>query len=245
MSTPVALITGAGRRIGAAIAQALHSRGYRVILHYRESATEARELAQSLNSERADSAKCLQADLNAHKQVTQLAQEALTLWDRVDLLVNNASSFYPTPLGTATEQQWNDLMASNLKAPFFLSQALAEALAENEGSIINIADIHGERPMPKHSIYSIAKAGNMMLTKTLAMELAPKVRVNGIAPGAVLWPENAAGGLEEQPHALENIPMQTLGGAESIANAVLYLAQEPSYVTGHILTVDGGRSLRQ
>jgi len=245
MIEPVALITGAGRRIGAEIARNLHGAGYRVLLHYRHSQSEITELVQTLNAQRKDSAHCLQADLDQIAQIRQLAQQAQVHWGRMDLLVNNASSFYPTPLGTVEESQWDQLMTSNLKAPFFLTQALTEALRESRGCIINIADIHGERPLPDHSVYSIAKAGNRMLTKSLALELAPDVRVNGIAPGAMLWPEDADGREIINPAALEKIPLHRLGGAENIARAVAFLAKADNYITGHILTVDGGRSLRQ
>jgi pteridine reductase len=245
MTEPVALITGAGRRIGAEIARSLHDAGYRVVLHYRASESEITQLMQTLNSQRKDSAHCLHADLDQTSQVTRLARLALTHWGRMDLLVNNASSFYPTPLGATQESQWDQLMASNLKAPFFLAQALTDALTESRGCIINIADIHGERPLANHSVYSIAKAGNRMLTKSLALELAPDVRVNGIAPGAMLWPEADDGREVVNPAALEKIPLQRLGGAENIARAVTFLAKADSYITGHILTVDGGRSLRQ
>lgn len=245
MTTPVALVTGAARRIGSEISKALHEAGYHVLLHYRNSADEAAQLAQTLNDSRPNSAICLRADLNNAEQVKQLAQQALAQWNRIDLLVNNASSFYPTPLSSASEDQWDDLMGSNLKAPFFLAQGLASTLAKNSGCIINIADIHGHKPMPNHTIYSIAKAGNIMLTKSLALELAPAVRVNGIAPGAMLWPEDAQGHMQVKPEALNPIPLQALGGAHSIARAVLFLAEKDSYITGHILTVDGGKSLRQ
>ncbi len=245
MTEPVALITGAGRRIGAEIARSLHSTGYRVALHYRGSKSEVTTLAQSLNAQRKNSAHCLQADLDQTAQVRQLAQQALNHWERMDLLVNNASIFYPTPLGATEESHWEQLMASNLKAPFFLAQALADALKENRGCIVNIADIHGERPLAGHSVYSIAKAGNRMLTKSLALELAPDVRVNGIAPGAMLWPEDSDGREIVNAAALEKIPLQRLGGAENIARAVIFLAGKDNYMTGHILTVDGGRSLRQ
>lgn len=240
-----ALVTGASRRIGASICRALHAAGYQLIMHYRTSAAEAEALANELNALRPHSVICLQADLANLEELARLAERAQEVWGRIDVLVNNASSFYPTPVGTVAEQQWDDLMASNVKAPFFLSQALANTLAQNNGCIINIADIHGERPMPNHSVYSIAKAGNVMLTKTLALELAPQVRVNGIAPGAILWPEDDAGNEKPQLAALEQIPLGTLGGAESIARTVVFLAKDSCYTTGQILAVDGGRSLRQ
>ncbi len=243
MNPPVVLITGAARRIGAEISRALHQAGFRVVLHHRASASEASELAANLNGARKDSALCLQGDLTQSSEVTQLAQQTLNAWGRVDLLVNNASCFYSTPLEEADEEQWDDLMAVNLKAPFFLAQALAPALTASRGSIINIADIHGQRPLAAHSIYSIAKAANIMLTKTLALELAPHVRVNGIAPGAILWPELNNGTTNDE--TLKKIPLGSLGAPENIARAVVFLAAKDSYITGEILNVDGGRSLRQ
>ena len=245
MIHPVALITGAARRIGAEIARTLHASGYNIIVHYRSSNTAANELVRELNAARPNSAESLAADLNAVEQVKHLAEQSLALWGRMDVLVNNASNFYPTPLHSADETQWNDLLGSNLKAPFFLTQALAEALKQNSGCVINIADIFGMRPMANHSIYSIAKAGNIMLTKSLALELAPNVRVNGIAPGAMLWPEDEQGQLRENPDALKKIPTGSLGGAQSIADTVLFLTRKNSYITGQVLCVDGGRSLRQ
>lgn len=245
MTEPVALITGAGRRLGAAIAEALHNSGYRVVLHYRQSRQQAEALADRFNQSRSNSATSVQADLLRQDERQQLASAACDQWQRLDLLVNSASSFYPTPLGSATDAQWDDIMGSNLKAPFFLCQALAGALTERRGCIINIADIYGDRPLQNHSIYSIAKAGNCMLTKSLAQELAPDIRVNGIAPGAILWPENAQPNQQDKNDFVDHIPLQRLGGTESIAQAVLYLAQPDNYVSGHILTVDGGRSLRQ
>src|SRR5688572_17435220 len=189
----VALVTGGARRIGAAICETLHDNGFAVIIHCHNSASAANTLAQKLNRRRPDSVKILTADLNDSEQIRQLAQNALSTWGRVDALINNASSFFPTPLDQATQEHWDNLINSNLKAPFFLSQTLHDELARVRGCIINICDIFGFRPMPRHSIYSIAKAGNAMLTQSLALEMAPAVRVNGVAPGAILWPEDSNG----------------------------------------------------
>ncbi|MCV6614941.1 MAG: pteridine reductase [Cellvibrionaceae bacterium] len=236
---PVVLITGAAARIGAALVEYFHQRGYRVLIHYRHSAEAAQALARRCNEQRADSCALLQADLEDHQQVLQLAQDALAVWQRLDVLINNASRFFPTPLGAADERDWHSLMSSNLKAPFFLSQALAPELAQRQGCIINLVDIHADKPMAKHSIYNMAKAGNAMLTKTLALELAPEVRVNGIAPGAILWPAGEA----PNPELLAKIPMAKAGGTEPICAAAYYLAKAASYSTGQILNIDGGRSL--
>lgn len=241
---PVALITGAARRIGAEIAQQLHRAGYNIVLHYRNSASEADRLAKSLNLLRADSARIIATDLNDIHALQTLADHALGAWGRLDALINNASAFYPTPVGTVTEREWDDLFNSNLKAPFFLAQALANELKKNHGCIINIADIHAQRPLKNHPVYCAAKAGNIMLTQSLARELAPQVRVNGIAPGAILWPEQQ-GDLSEKAKQdiLEKIPLQKRGSAQDIARAVLFLVTEAPYITGQILAVDGGRSI--
>jgi len=240
----VALITGAARRIGAALAESLHQQGYRIIIHYGHSAAAAQTLSQRLNQQRANSSVCLQADLNDDSQRQLLAQQALSSFGQLDLLVNNASSFYPTAIGSGTTEQWDDLFGSNAKAPFFLSQALAPALRQSGGNIINIADIHAERPLREHTIYCMAKAANVMLTKSLAMELAPQVRVNGIAPGAILWPEQAAElDGEQKNNILKKVPLERPGDPEHIANAVNFLIQANNYVTGQVLSIDGGRSL--
>ncbi len=247
--TKVALVTGAAKRIGAEIARQLHTAGFNVIVHYNQSTTAAQELVEELNSERENSAVGLPADLNDHTQIVNLAQQSTAQWQRVDLLVNNASSFYPTPIGEATNADWDNLINSNLKAPFFLAQALAPALTQSHGCIINIADIYAQRPLKKHSIYSIAKAGNEMLTKTLAQELAPRVRVNGIAPGAILWPEDYYKKTEEQlsdenkEKMLAQIPLLQRGQVQDIARTILFLAKDAPYITGQIIVVDGGRTL--
>jgi len=249
-STPkVALVTGAAKRIGAEIARQLHKENFNLVIHYHQSEKAARELVHELNERRENSAICIAADLNNLTEVNSLATQAQAHWQRIDLLVNNASSFYPTPIGDASEDDWNNLMNSNLKAPFFLAQALAKNLGEQHGCIINIADIYADKPLKKHSIYSIAKAGNLMLTKTLAQELAPLVRVNGIAPGAILWPDDAHKKPEDRlsddnkEKMLAKIPLQQRGQAQDIARTILFLAQQAPYITGQVITVDGGRSI--
>ena len=243
-SSPVALITGSARRIGAAMARELHARGYRVLIHYHHSSAEADALVAALNQRRPDSAAALRANLREMSAVTQLAEAALNQWQRLDVLVNNASSFYPTPIGSATEDQFDELFASNLKAPFFLAQALAPALTEARGVIINIADIHAQRPLKNHTLYCMAKAGNVMLTQSLARELAPHVRVNGIAPGAILWPEDESElNAEAKAAILKKIALQRSGEASDIARTLAFLVAEAPYITGQILAVDGGRSL--
>lgn len=247
-ANPVVLITGAGRRIGAHLAEALHSYGFNVVLHYRQSGSEAEALAQAFNQCRPNSAITLQADLNNTDALVELASLASSHWARLDVLINNASAFYPTPLGKVTSDVWDDLLGSNLKAPFFLAQALIPALKQQQGCIINIADIYAEKPLKEHPVYSIAKAGNVMLTKSLASELAPDIRVNGIAPGAIFWPENApqdsAQGTADYINAiLHKIPLQRRGQAADIARAARFLISEAPYITGQIIAVDGGRNL--
>ena len=242
-TTPVALITGAGRRIGAYVANTLHQAGHRVIVHYHRSADDANALVSQLNAVRPDSALALSADLCDLEQINTLAQAALAHWQRIDVLINNASSFYPTPLATATAAQWDDLMGSNLKAPFFLAQALAEPLRQTRGCIVNMVDIYAERPLKDYAIYSAAKAGHVMLTKALAQELAPDVRVNGVAPGAILWPEQEGPqAVDNRQSILQRVPMQRSGEPTDIASTVLFLIADSPYITGQIIAVDGGRS---
>ncbi len=237
-----ALITGAAKRIGAACARLLHNQGCNVLLHYRSSKPEAELLCAELNQKRQDSAKLVQGNLRNMAELDVVAQMALSSWGGVDVLINNASSFYPTPLADASEEQWDDLLSSNLKAPFFLSKALSDGLAGRQGCIVNIVDIHAERGLPNYPVYSIAKAGLVAMTKILAKELAPAIRVNAVAPGAMLWPET---GLSEQEkkEILERVPLARCGSPDDIAKAVLYLVRDAEYVTGQILTVDGGRTL--
>ena len=244
-NTPTALITGGGRRIGAAICTTLHREGFNIVVHYHHSKKFADKLAHKLNKIRPNSAKVFSADLNNMQQIAELAEFTRSAWGRIDALINNASSFYATPLGHATNEQWCDLFNSNLKAPFFLAQYLIADLKATKGTIVNIADIFAERPMPNHAIYSMAKAGNRMLTQTLALELAPHIRVNGVAPGAILWPEDDEGNEQISTDKLHQIPLGRLGGTESIAETVLFLINNAPYITGQIIRVDGGRSLQQ
>lgn len=245
-SEPVVLITGAAARLGAATARALHARGCRILLHCRHSRDRAEALAAELNGARADSCRVLVADLDRHEQVLRLAEEAMAAWGRLDGLVNNASSFRPTPLGNVTPSDWDELMASNAKAPFFLAQALAPALRAQRGAIVNMIDIHAQRPLARHTLYCMAKAALAMLTESLALELAPEVRVNGIAPGAILWPEQGdIPDAERQAAILARIPLARLGTPDDIARTVCFLLLDAPYITGQILAVDGGRRLGQ
>jgi len=242
----VALISGAARRIGATIAQTLHQAGMNIVIHYRHSANDAQQLKEQLESKRPNSVLLLQADLLQTETLPQLVEQARQKWQRLDLLVNNASSFYPTEIGRITEQAWDDLMGSNLKAPLFLSQAATPALLKQGGNIINIVDIHGLRPLKGHPLYCAAKAGLAMLTKSLAKELGPSVRVNGIAPGSILWPEGEAEvSAEVQQQIVEQSALKSQGGAEDIAKTVLFLVRDGRYITGQIIPVDGGRMLSE
>jgi len=238
----VALVTGAAHRIGATIARTLHRAGMNVAVHYRRSRDEAEALQAELNGARPDSVALFPADLLATERLPRLVDKVLATWGRLDVLVNNASSFYPTPVGSATEADWDELLGSNLKAPFFLSQAAAPHLKACQGCIVNIADIHGERPLKDHPVYSVAKAGKIMLTKALARELGPDVRVNAVAPGAILWPER---GLDEvtRQRIINGTALKRQGSPQDIANAVLFLIRDADYVSGQVLAVDGGRTL--
>jgi len=243
MAQAVAFITGGARRIGASIAKQLHQQGYNLVLHYNRSEDAAKQLAQALNALRPDSVQILQCDLNDTEQLATLGQRVINCWERLDLLVNNASAFYPTPLQTCTDEQWDELINSNLKAPFFLSKQLAESLEHSNGAIINLIDIHAQRALTGYPIYSIAKAGLQMMTISLAKELAPQVRVNGIAPGPIMWPEqDAALSEEEKQEVIGKTLLKRSGRPEDIAQAVLFLSQQ-SFITGQILAVDGGKSL--
>ena len=237
-----ALVTGASRRIGAAIARRLHAEGASVAIHYRHSKTEADEICNRLNTIRVDSARLFQADLNAGGELIGLIDMVVEWSGRLDILVNNASSFYPTPLGQITEENWSDLVGSNLKAPLFLAQAAAPHLRASHGNIVNIIDIHAYRPLRDHAVYGAAKAGLVMLTRSLAKDLAPEVRANGVAPGAISWPENGMSDSVKQ-EIIDQVPLQRTGAPEDIAGCVVYLVRDASYVTGQIIAVDGGRSL--
>jgi len=238
----VALITGAARRIGAAIATTLHRNGANIAVHYRKSSADAEALVDRLNAERPDSAALFQADLNDTEALPSLVEKVIAWHGTLDVLVNNASSFYPTPPGEVTEAQWDDLVGSNLKAPLFLSQAALPALRETRGAIINLIDVHAQRPLRNHAVYGSAKAGLAMLTRSLAKDLAPEIRVNGVSPGAILWPEN---GMDDatRDSILKQIPLARAGQPEDIAGCVLYLVKDATYVTGQIIAVDGGRSI--
>ncbi len=239
-----ALITGAAHRIGAAIARTLHAQGVDLIIHYRRSAAQAEALRDELVAVRGDSVRLLPADLHNTDSYGRLIDSARDFRGRLDLLVNNASSFYPTPLEEATVEQWDDLLGSNLKAPFFLSRAAAPLLRAHHGAIINLIDIHAERPLKGYPIYSVAKAGNAMLVRSLARELGPEIRVNGIAPGAILWPEQGVS-EDEQRMILERTALKRPGTPEDIARTLLFLYRDAPYVTGQIIAVDGGRTLQQ
>lgn len=238
----VVLITGAAHRIGAATARLLHQAGANIVLHYRSSGGGAEALAEELNALRAASVTLLQGDLLDIATLPQLVAQAHGAWGRLDVLINNASTFYPTPVGSVGEEQWNDLMGTNLKAPFFLSQAAAPHLKAERGCIVNIVDIHADQPLRGHPVYSMAKAGLVMMTKSLAAELGPEVRVNGIAPGAILWPENDMDDAIKTK-ILERTFLKRQGNPRDIARAALFLIRDADYTSGHIIKVDGGRSL--
>jgi pteridine reductase len=237
-----ALITGAAKRIGAAITERLHQAGASVAIHYRNSATNAKELCSRLNDARPDSAEIFAANLNDIASLDNLVESVIDWGGGLDILINNASSFYPTPIGTISESQWDDLLGSNLKAPLFLSQAAWPHLKSKRGVIINMLDIHSRQPVRDHSVYAAAKAGLSILTCSLAKDMAPEVRVNGVAPGTILWPEK---GMTEsiKKKIVRQIPLKRPGSPGDIADCVLYLVRDADYVTGQIISVDGGRSI--
>ncbi|GAB2801815.1 pteridine reductase [Dyella kyungheensis] len=239
---PVALITGAGKRVGAVIARSLHAAGYDLALHHRHSAADAELLAASLERQRSDSTFVLQAELAELEALPGMVQRVLARFGRLDALVNNASAFYPTPVGSATLAQWNELFASNAQAPFFLAQAATPALREARGAIVNLVDIYAERPLADHPIYCMAKAALEAMTRSLALDLGPDVRVNGVAPGAVMWPSDGKP-YDDQQAMLARTPLQRAGSPEDVAGAVLWLLRDAPFVTGQIIRVDGGRTL--
>lgn len=241
-SRRVALVTGAAARIGAAIAAELHGRGCDLLLHCNSNRSGADEQAGRFNAARPGSAVVAGADLSDQKGIESLAARVRADFGRLDVLVNNASRFYPTPVGATHAWQWEDLLNSNLRGPWFLVQALLGELRTAGGSVINIIDVHAERPMPDHAVYCISKAGLAMMTRALARELGPAVRVNGVSPGAILWPEAEPGAAEKQS-ILKRTALGRLGEPADIAGAVAYLALDAPYVTGQILAVDGGRTL--
>jgi pteridine reductase len=239
---PVALVTGAARRIGAAIARALHAAGYEVALHCQRSRAEADALAATLEATRAGSTLVLQADLAAFDRLPELVARIIGRFGRLDALVNNASAFFPTPFGDTTPAQWDELFAANARAPFFLSQAAAPHLRAARGAIVNLADIHAERPLRGHAVYGMSKAALVYMTRALALELAPEVRVNAIAPGAILWPEEGKADAEKAA-LLARTPLARTGTLEEVAEAVRWLLRDAGYTTGQLLRLDGGRML--
>lgn len=243
--SPVVLITGAGIRVGAATARRLHAHGWRVLLHCRRSREAADTIAAELNTARPDSAFVVVADLNDRRAISGLATAALAHWQRLDALVNNASTFYATPIGSTRDEHWDDLFASNAHAPFFLTQALAPALAERgQGAVVNVIDIHADYPLAGHTLYCMAKAALAAMTKSLAKELAPAVRVNAVSPGAILWPEGTGEmSATQQTDILASIPLARLGGVEAIAEVIEFLLNGTHYVSGQIIAADGGRSV--
>lgn len=244
MQGKVVLVTGGAKRVGAAICRRLHVAGAQLAVHYRNSIQEALALQDELNRLRADSTAIFQADLLDLKALPQLVAEIIGKFGHLDALVNNASSFYATPLANINEQQWHDLLGTNLKAPLFLAQAAADELRRRHGAIVNIADIHAERPMRDHLLYSVAKAGLAALTRALAQEMAPQVRVNAISPGVIMWPEGAAWQEEEQRRKIvAHTLLKREGEPDDIARTVQFLLSDAPYITGQIIAVDGGRSV--
>jgi pteridine reductase len=238
----VALITGGARRVGAVVCRTLHAEGMNLAIHYRSSAADAQALKAELEAVRPESVQLIQGDLLEPHVLPRMIEECVGHHGRLDVLINNASSFYPTPVGRATEDQWRDLMGTNAMVPFFLSQAAAPHLRASGGTIVSIADIHAERPLKNHTIYSMAKAGLVMMTKSLARELAPEVRVNAIAPGAILWPESEPS-EEYKARILSRTPLQRPGQPEDIARTVRFLIRDAHYITGQVIAVCGGRSV--
>ena len=236
------MITGGARRVGATLARTLHAAGANIVLHYRRSSSEAAALVKDLNSARKGSAVLEQADLLDVSRFPKLIDAAVSAFGQLDVLVNNASSFYPTAVGEITEQDWNDLLGTNLKAPLFLSQAAAPALRLTNGLILNLADIHGMRPLRRYTTYCVAKAGLIMLTKSLARELGPHVRVNAIAPGPVMWPEDGAD-KALQKKIIDRTLLKRSGSPDDVARAALFFCTQAPFVTGQVLAIDGGRSV--
>lgn len=244
MAAPVALITGAAHRLGAHTAETLHGRGWNVVIHYRSRQEQARQLIDKLNRERADSATSVQADLTNPEDLARLAKTACEHWQRLDGLVNNASVFYPNPTEIATEDDWQGIMGANLKAPFFLLQHCLPALKKSSGAVVNLIDIYSEKPLKDHPLYCASKAGLAALTRSWAKDLAPDVRVNGVSPGAILWPEGEAEiDADYQKAILDKTPLARTGNPSDIAGAITWLICDAPFVTGQIISVDGGRSL--
>ncbi len=241
MQGKVVLITGGAKRVGAAICRSLHAAGATLMLHYRESAGEARLLQAELNNQRKDSVALIQADLLDLGKLHSIVEQTLQTHGKLDALVNNASSFFQTPVGEITAAQWEDLIGTNLRAPLFLSQAAAPALKKTQGAIVNITDIHADRPLKNYVVYSVAKAGLVGLTRSLARELAPEVRVNAVAPGPILWPDDSTFDELSRQRIISHTLLRREGTPEDIAKAVYFLLAEATYVTGDTINVDGGR----
>ena len=244
LANKVVLITGGAKRVGAAICRELHAHGAQLMIHYNKSQTEARALQAELNLQRANSVAIIQGDLLNIAIMTNLVQETVNQFGKLDVLINNASSYYSTEIGKISEENWHDLVGSNLKAPMFLAQAAATELRKNHGSIVNITDMHIERPKKGYVVYSVAKAGLVTLTKSLAHELSPEVRVNAVAPGPVQWPENNPQFDEVyRQRVISQTLLKKIGEPQDIAKAVKFLVADAPFITGHVLAVDGGRSL--
>lgn len=241
----VVLITGAAKRVGAMIARSLHQQGMCIAIHYNSSAQEAQTLCEEFNLLRPNSAIALQANLHNTTSLPNLVAATVKAWGQLDVLINNASSFYPTPIGQITEQHWDDLLSTNLKAPLFLAQSAAPHLAKQCGSIINLVDIHARQPLKSYPVYCVAKAGLLMLTKVLAKELSPNVRVNAIAPGPILWSDEEKNELDQatQEKIIGRTLLKRSGSPEDVAKAVGFFIQQADYITGQVLAIDGGRSL--
>ena len=239
----VALITGGARRIGADIARALHAAGMRLVIHYRNSPGAAEDLRAELCDARPDSVRVIRCDLKETAKVKNLVRESAVAMGGLDVLVNNAALFFPTPIRSATEDQWNMLMDTNLKAPFFISQAAAPYLAKRGGVIVNITDIYADRPLDDHPIYNATKSGLVALTRSLARDLGPGIRVNAVAPGAILWPEHDDMDQLSKQRLISRTPLRRIGSPEDITRTVLFLVADAPYITGQVISVDGGRSV--
>jgi pteridine reductase len=239
----IVLITGGAKRVGAAICRRLHAAGARLMLHYRESAGEARLLQAELNHARADSVALIQADLLDLQKLPAIVEQTLSTYGRLDALVNNASSFFQTQVGDISANDWEDLVGTNVRAPLFLAQAAAPALRKSQGAIVNITDIHAERPLKNYVVYSVAKAGLVGLTRSLARELAPEVRVNAVAPGPILWPDDDSFDELSRQRIISHTPLRREGSPDDIAKAVHFLLADATYVTGETINVDGGRHI--
>ena len=244
MTKRTALITGGAARIGAAIARELHAHGIDIVIHYRNSIDAAAALAEELNAIRHNSADTVQGDLLDHETIPRIIDEVAVFNNDLSVLVNNASSFYATPLGTVTGQEWDDLVGTNMKAPFFLAQAAAPWLRKSKGCIINLVDVHGIRPKKDFPVYCMAKAANAMMIMSMARELGPDVRVNGVAPGAILWPEQEITDIDKA-RILSRVPLAKHGEVEDIARTVRFLVTDADYITGQLIPVDGGRTAQQ